>query len=79
MGLAVLLCGNFQIHMGQVYPKNMSVLKVYAQNVPHFYRIQGFFCKVVYLQKRKMMKLYFSLWAVPENISFVVIENGSIS
>ena len=53
--LIVRRYGCFLIHMGLRYPKNMIVLKVYQQNELYFYRILGFFCNNVYLQKHIMV------------------------
>ena len=44
--------------MGLRYPKNMFVLKVCQQNVLYFYRILGFFYNNVYLQKHRVVILF---------------------
>ena len=66
-GLIVQHCGYFLIHMGQRYPKNMFVLKVYRQNVLYFCRIWGFFYNNIYLQKHIMVILFWCKYKTIKN------------
>ena len=61
--------------MGLRYTKNMFVLKVYQQTELYFYRISGFVCNNVYLQKHIMVIRF---WCKYKTIIYFLHGQGSL-